>query len=113
MKKGKTKLIIGRFYLVFNGPPHPSLVYKYDSKHKVYLSIKFGTSKGRHMTRIHPIQIGGNEQFVHNRPIEGTREDYGDKELAGLVVDARDIPIIEDIKNRQPLKTKRAKCRYK
>ena len=112
MKKGKTKLIVGNFYLIFNGPPHPSLVFKFNAKHKTYLSIKFGTSKGKHMTKINPIQKPGNNQYVHNRPIEGTRDDYGDKELLGLSVDEKDIQIIESIKRKEPIRTKKAKKRY-
>ena len=113
MKKNN-KLIIGKFYLIYGGLPHPSQVFMYDSKHKTYLSIKFGTTKGRHMTKIHPIQKGNNgEQYVHNRPIEGVRNDYGDKELLGLSVDDRDCLFIETIKTRTAIKTSKAKKRYK
>ena len=112
MKK-KTKLIIGRFYLIYGGAPHPSRIFMYDVKHKTYLSIKFGTTKGKHMTKIHPIQKGGNEQYVHNRPFEGVRDDYSDKELLGLALDERDIPIIESIEKRNPAMTKKAKKRHK
>lgn len=111
--KNKTKLIIGKFYLIFVGRPHPSIIYLYDSKHKTYLSIKFGTSRGKHMTAVHPIQKDGKEQYVNNRPFEGTRSDYGDKELVDLKVDERDSMVIEEIKKKKPLRTKKAKKRYK
>ena len=111
--KHKTKLIIGKFYLIFVGRPHPSIIYLYDSKHKTYLSIKFGTSRGKHMTAVHPIQKDGKEQYVNNRPFEGTRSDYGDKELVDLKIDERDSTVIEEIKKKKPLRTKKAKKRYK
>lgn len=109
----RTKLIIGKFYLLFVGRPHPSVIYFYDPKHKTYLSIKFGTTKGKHMTKVHSLQKDGKEQYVNNRPFEGTRNDYGDKELLGLSVDERDSIIIEKIKKNKPLRTKKAKKRYK
>ena len=112
-KKNKTKLIIGKFYLIFVGRPHPSIIYLYDAKHKTYLSIKFGTSRGKHMTAVHPIQKDGKEQYANNRPFEGTRSDYGDKELVDLKVDERDSMVIEEIKKKKPLRTKKAKKRYK
>ena len=112
MKK-KTKLRIGSFYVIFVGQPHPSIIYLYDSKHKTYFSIKFGTTKGRHMTKVHPIQKNGNEQYVNNRPFEGTRKDFGDKELLDLCVDERDFLVLEEIKKKKPVQTKRAKKRYK
>ena len=112
MKK-KSKLIIGRFYLIYGGIPHPSQVYMYDSKHKTYLSIKFGTTKGKHMRKIHPIQKGYKEGFVNNRPFEGIRSDYGDREIEGMKVDEKDKAIIESIKQEKPKQTKGAKKRYK
>ena len=112
MKK-KNKLIVGKFYLIFVGQPHPSIIYFYDYKHKTYFSIKFGTTRGRHMTKVHPIQKSGKEQYVNNRPFEGIRSDYGDKELTDLKVDGRDFTIIEDIKKKKPVRTRKAKKRYK
>ena len=53
------------------------------------------------------------EQYVHNRPFEGVRSDYSDKELLGLVIDERDYRVLENIKNNKPVKTNRAKNRYK
>ena len=112
MKK-RSKLVIGGFYLIYGGTPHPSLVFKYDPKHKTYLAIKFGTTKTRHMTKIHPIQKGENSQYVHNRPIEGTIDDFGKKELLGLSIDGHDLLTLDLIKMRVPIKTNQAKKRYK
>ena len=109
----KSGLKVGGFYLIYGGQPHPALIIGYDSKHKTYLSFKFGTTKGKHMTRIHSIQKDDREQYVHNRPFEGVRNDYGDKELLGLVIDERDYRVLESIKNNKPVKTSRAKNRYK
>ena len=110
--KAKKKLIVGRFYMAYGGHKHPAHIYAFDAKHKTYISIKFGTTQGKHMTEIHSIQIGVPRSFVHNRPFEGTRKDYGDKELMGLSIDNRDIEIIEYVKNQRPNKSKRAKQRY-
>ena len=112
MKK-KTKIIIGRFYLIYGGIPHPSQVFMYDSKHKTYLSIKFGTTKGKHMVRIHPIKKGYKQAFVHKRPFEGTRSDYGDRELVGMSVNEKDMATIESIKKEKQKQSKNAKKRYK
>ena len=111
--KYEMKITIGKFYMVYAGPPHPAYVYEIDKRHKTFKSIKFGTTKAKHMTEIHPLQEGCEKQFVHNRPFEGVRSDYGDKELLGLQIDKRDYDIIEKIKTREATKSKRAKMRYK
>ena len=77
------------------------------------MSLKFGTTKVRHMTKIHPIQKGQNKQFVHNRPYEGVRSDYGEKELQGLETNVKDESIFDEIKKRKPVRTNKAKKRYK
>jgi len=112
MKK-KKKLKINCFYKAYGGPAHPAQIFAFDKKHKTYISIKFGTSKGNHMTEIHPIQSGYLRAFVHNRPFEGTVDDYDDKELLGLCIDFRDFEIIEIIKHKKPNRSRRAKQRYK
>lgn len=113
MSRNKNSIRIGGFYMVYAGLPHPALVYEIDKKHKTIRSIKFGTTKAKHMTEIHSIQKDGNSQFVHNRPFEGVRSDYGDKELLGLTIDPQDEIVIESIKARKPMRSKRAKMRYK
>ena len=112
MKK-KSGLKVGSFYKAYGGQSHPALVYFFDEKHKTYLSIKFGTTKGRHMTEIHPIQIGYHRSFVRNRPFEGTRNDFGDEELLGLHIDSRDLALLESIKTKNPDQSKKARKRYK
>lgn len=113
LKKNRIKIEINRFYMVYAGSPHPAFVYEIDKKHKTFKSIKFGTTKAKHMTEIHSLQTTSLKQFVHNRPFEGVRSDYGDKELVGLSINKLDYPIIEEIKKREPNKSKRAKLRYK
>ena len=113
MKKSKTELIIGNFYMAYGGHQHPSLIIAYNERQKTFISIKFGTTQGKHMIEIHPIQVGINKSFVHTRPFEGTRKDYGDRKLIGLSIDERDNVVIEIIKRREPTKSKRAKKRYK
>ena len=65
------------------------------------------------MTEINPIQKGYKKSFVQNRPFEGTRTDFGNKELEGLQIQSEDIPLIEEIKKKESRKTKRASLRFK
>ena len=113
MAKRKCKLEIGKFYYVYGGTMHPALIFEYDEKHKTYKSIKFGTTKRKHMTEIIPIQEGIDQSFVVNRPIEGVRDDYGNEELLGLKINEQNLAFIEEIKTKESIKTKRAKQRYK
>ena len=110
MSKKKLKLEINKFYNFYGGKTHPSLVYE-KTKRKTYKSLKFGTTSRLHMTEIKPIQKGYKKSYVLNRPVEGTRDDYG-RELLGLRIDSSDINLLEDIKKRPTKKTKRAKLRY-
>ena len=112
MKK-KTKLRINCFYKVYGGQPHPAYIFAYDKNHKTYISLKFGTTKGRHMIEIHPIQNRYSHSFVRNRPYEGTRKDYGDKELLGMFLDARDQTVFDNIKIKKPDRSASARKRYK
>ena len=112
MSKRRNKLEINKFYYSYGGNQHPSLIFKYNEKHKTYLSLKFGTTKGRHMTEIHPLKDDSIIQYVHNRPFEGTRSDYGDIELIGFSVNPLDKPILDEIKKKQPTRSKNAKARY-
>ena len=110
MSKKKSKLEINKFYNFYGGKTHPSLVFE-TTKRKTYKSFKFGTTKGKHMTEIKPIQEGYEKSYVNNRPVEGTRDDYGN-ELLGLSIDSTDQKLLEEIKKRPTHKTKRAKRRY-
>lgn len=113
MSKKKTRLEVGKFYYIYGGKPHPAQIYEFDKKHKTYKSIKVGTTKRKDMIPIKPIQKGYSESFVHNRPFEGVRSDYGDNELTGLKFHLFDSSTIEAIKKRKTHKTKKAKARYK
>ena len=112
MSKRKNKLEINKFYYIFAGKMHPALIFKIDKNHKTYISIKFGTTKNRHMIRVHPLNDSVKEQYAQNRPLEGTRGDYSNNELLGFKTDERDKPIIEMIKRRKPRRTKKAKMHY-
>ena len=109
----KKRLRISCFYKAYGGPAHPAQIFLFDKNHKTYISIKFGTSKGRHMTEIHPIQKGYKKSYVRNRPFEGTKDDYDDVELLGLNIDSRDKDLIVTIKNRKPDRSRKARMRYK
>lgn len=110
-KKRKTKLENGKFYMAYGGNAHPAQIYE-RTEIETYKSIKFGTSKRKHMTEIRPIQKGIAKSFVQNRPFEGVRSDYGDKELQGLNIDKKDIELIERIKLKETRKSKKAQRKY-
>ena len=112
MKKQKTKIEVGKFYMIYGGNQHPAYVYEIVVDYKTYKAIKFGTSPGSHRIQIRPIQEGYEISYVHDRPVEGTRKDFGDHELVGMKFDEADEEIIVSIKQKEPLKTKRAKSRY-
>ena len=111
MSKKKSSLEVNKFYKLYGGKTHPSLVFEKTTR-KTYKSLKFGTTKGKHMTEIKPIQKGIEKSYVQNRPVEGTRDDYGN-ELFGLNVDPSDLSTLTEIKKKVTCKTKRAKLRYK
>lgn len=113
MGKKKQKLEIGKFYYIFGGKPHPAQIYAINKKHKTYKSIKTGTTKNKDMIQVKPIQKGKKESYVHKRPFEGVRSDYGDNELQGLAFHSSDMATINEIKKRNPHRTKKAKKRYK
>lgn len=113
MAKRKHKLRIGKFYYAYGGTKHPAQIYKKDKVHGTYLSIKTGTTQRKDMVAIRPIQKGVQHSYVNKRPFEGTRKDYGDRELLGLVFDPSDSEEIEMIKTRKPRQTRRAKEKYK
>ena len=50
------------------------------------------------MTEIKPIQKGYDVSYVKNRPFEGTRQDYGNRELEGLEINPINKELIEEIK---------------
>lgn len=113
MGKRKNKLDIGKFYYIFGGSPHPCYIFKYDVVHKTFISVKFGTTRTRHMTKIHSLTDDNKDQFVHNRPFEGTIKDYGKKEIKGLSINKNDLETIKNIMKQNPIQTKNAKKRYK
>ena len=108
MSKKKKKIIVGMFYHFYNGPAHPAMVYENVKKYGTYRAIKTGTTKRKDMIKIKPIQ-SGKETFVHLRPVEGTRRDFGERELKDLSFNADDQEIIDEIKKRKPKLTKSAK----
>lgn len=113
MSKKKIKLEVGKFYMIYGGNQHPAYVYEIVVDYKTYKAIKTGTTPGSHLIQIRSIQKGCKVSYVHDKPVEGTRKDFGDHELVGMKFDERDDEIILSIKQKEPLKTKRAKNRYK
>ena len=60
----KKKINKGSFYYSYWGEPHPAQIYEVDKKYKTYKSIRFGTTKRKHMTEIRPIQKGIKKSYV-------------------------------------------------
>ena len=113
-KRKKNKLLKGKFYIVYTSGNHPSLIFKKNKKKNRYDAIVFGTAGGHHRTILqHPISPNVKQSVIHNRPIRGTRRDFGDKELFGLSVNKADKPLIKTVKRKKPLETKSYKSRYK
>ena len=99
MSKRKNKLINGKFYMAYGGNPHPAFLFK-KTKYGTYLAIKTGTTCGKNMIPIASTQEGINISYINNRPFEGTRRDFGDRELLGLSFNPSDNAIIEEVKKR-------------
>ena len=113
MSKKKIKLKVGNFYMIYANGAHPSFVFEHDAEHNTFVSLKFGTSGGKHMVEIHPIQEGYEKAFVNSRPFEGTRNDYGKYILIGLYINPDDEAVLNEIKKKPPHLTKNAKKRHK
>ncbi len=113
-KRKKIKLLRGKFYIVYSSGSHPSLIFKKNKKKNKYDAVVFGTTEGHHRTKLrHPISPNINQSVVHNRPVRGTRKDFGDKEMIGLSIHKDDKAIINSVKRKTPLETRRYKERYK
>ncbi len=111
MSKKKIKLENGKFYTAYGGPGHPAQVYEKTEK-GTYKSIKTGTTDGKDMIEIKPTQDGYDKGYIHNRPFEGTRRDYGDRELLGISFDPSDQPKIENVKKHKSKMTRSARKAY-
>ena len=61
------------------------------------------------MIEIKPIQYGITKSYIHNRPFEGIRNDFGNRELFGLSFDKNDSRIINDVMHRKTRLTSSAK----
>ena len=112
MSKRKGKLELNKFYIAYGGNSHPAKIYE-KTAIGTYKSIKTGTTPSKDMVKIKPIQKGYMSSYVHKRPFEGTKKDYGDKELLGLKFDPSDNKTLEEIKQRKSKLTKSAKKAYK
>ena len=111
MSKAKGLLLLNHFYIFYNGPKHTALVFERNAKNKTYLCIKFGTTKNKDMIEIYPID-GRRTKYVHKRPFEGKRKDYGKHPLSGLSIHPSNKELIEKIKTRKPHKTASVKTIY-
>ncbi len=112
MSKSKSKIQLNNFYHLYGGGRHTSFVYKKNSEKKTYTSLKFGTTKTKDSILIKPID-GKKTKYVHKRPYEGKRSDYGSRPLDGMSLNQDDSKTFEEIKQRRPKLTRRAKNNYK
>ena len=112
MAKRKIKLKEERFYIMYGGNTHPAFIYK-KTNHGTFLAIKIGTTFRKGMIAIHPVQKEYSINYVHYRPFEGTRKDFGNKELLGMCFDLRDQNILQEIKKRKSKLTRSAKKSYR
>ena len=111
MPKKKIFLLKGKFYSVYTtGGSHPSLLYKKNRRKNKYYVIVFDSPQGRHRTKLkHPTSNNVKESYVQNRPLLGTKKDFGNHELLGIKIHKEDKVIIEIIKRRSPKLTKKYK----
>ena len=108
--KRKIRLLKGIMYSSYPNGGHPALIFKKNRRKNKYDAVIFGTTEGKHRTKLkHPISNSVKQSVVHNRPIRGTRKDFGDKELTNLKIDRSDKTIIEVVKRRNPQETRRYK----
>lgn len=108
----KSKIEINNFYDIYAGGKHTSYIYLHNKNRKSYTSLKFGTTQNKDMVEIEPID-GKRVKYVHNRPFEGKRSDYGNRKLKGLAISAKDNETVEEIKKRKPHKTAKLKKYFK
>ncbi len=105
-KKRKNKLIKGKFYICYVVGRHPALIYRKNIKRNKYDAVIFGTTYGRHRIILSkPIAENIKCSVVHMRPIRGTRNDFGDRELFGFYINKIDKITIEKIKKKKLLET--------
>lgn len=108
MSKKKIKLRRGKFYASYPNGGHPSLIYRKNRRKNRYDAIVFGTSEGKHKTKLdYPISPNVKQSVIHNRPIRGVRSDFGDKEYQGLYVNKKDKPKINLAKRKVPEETRK------
>ena len=110
MKKKKIDLKRGKFYITYAVGIHPSLIYRKSKKKNRYDAIVFGTTEGKHRTKLDkPISEGISVSVIHNKPIRGTRKDFADKNFVGESIDKIDKAKIEFVKRKEPSETRRYK----
>ena len=109
-RKRKTKLFKGKFYASYPNGGHPALIYRKNKKKNLYDAVIFGTTPGHHRIELsEPISKSISRSVIHTRPIRGTRSDFGDKELIGLIISKTDKPKIMVVKRKKPQETKKYK----
>lgn len=106
--KRRNKLYRGKFYTSYPNGGHPALIYRKNKRKNRYDAVVFGTTTGKHKTELtKPISGSVSSSVIHNRPIRGTRKDFGDKELSNLKIDPVDKPKVKIVERKIPQETRR------
>ena len=114
-RKHKIMLEIGKFYRVLDGSPggHPGQIYKIDNGEKAFHAIvtgsmskeefnKLGLRKGYYKLE-HATDSNVEISLIKKRPFIGDRDDYGEKEYAGMSFNDEDMYLIIRVQNNNPI----------
>lgn len=114
-RKHKIMLEIGKFYRVLDGSPggHPGQIYKIDNGEKAFHAIvtgsmskeefnKLGLRKGYYKLE-HATDSNVEISLIKKRPFIGDRDDYGEKEYAGMSFNDEDMYLIIRVLNANPI----------
>ena len=108
----KIRIQKGKFYATFHtgGRGHPSLVYRQSKKKNKYWIVVFDTAPrdDRKLLK-YPIEASVEKSYIQKRPVIASHGDLGDHILYGLAINKADKPIVEIIKRKKPLLTKKYK----
>ena len=111
-KRKKARIQKGKFYATFHtgGRGHPSLVFRKNKKKNKYWILVFDTTpRDDRKLLSNPIESTVKHSYLQKRPVIASHGDLGDHELNGLSISKTDKPIIEIVKRKTPLLTRKYK----
>ena len=111
-RRKRRKIIIyrGKFYSTFSTgfKAHPCLVFKVNRRKNKYCIVIFDTTPRDDRIELSvPIEPTKKKTYMHKRPVLVSHGDFGEKELIGLAIAKIDKPLIELVKRRKPLLSKK------